>query len=209
MKRIFNFLVLISLATIIFFQVKSYRKFSTPNNYDYPINVKDIDVNYHNQKIVLEYFETATKLGNFAREQWLNHNIDVLFAEKDNPASINANITYQKMLSHTKLLEARLIQSQKLKSQGFDNEAIAYIESKGISEKQYAIHKLLAGRSFKKGDQNRVIWEIQKLINQKGNTIKIDGIFSEETELAIKKIQEQKQVYPSGILDEDFLKILL
>jgi peptidoglycan hydrolase-like protein with peptidoglycan-binding domain len=67
----------------------------------------------------------------------------------------------------------------------------------------------LAGRSFKKGDQNRVIWEIQKLINQKGNTIKIDGIFSEETELAIKKIQEQKQVYPSGILDEDFLKILL
>ncbi|MCU0439848.1 MAG: hypothetical protein MUC49_18345 [Raineya sp.] len=208
MKRIFVFLIIILLGTIVFFQVKSYRKFSSTNAYDYTINTKDIDINYYDQKLVLEYFEVGTKLGNFAREQWINHKIDVLSPENDNIQSINASQTYQKMLSRIKFIEAKLIASQKIKAQGFNNDAIAYIEKHGISEKQYAIHSITSGKTFKKGDKDIVIWEVQKLINQKGVSVQIDGFFSDETELAIKKIQEQKQVYPSGVLDESFVKLL-
>jgi|JI8StandDraft_2_1071088.scaffolds.fasta_scaffold03134_8 hypothetical protein len=208
MKRVFSLLIVILFGTLVFFQVKNYRKFSAPNAYDYVINTKDIDINYYDQKMVLEYFETATKLGNFAREQWANHGVDVLYPESDDIQSVNASGTYQRMLSRVKFLEAKLVYSQKIKAQGFNNETIAYIEKHGISEKQYAIHSMMAGKTFKKGDKDPVIWEIQKLINQKGTTIQIDGFFNDETELAIKKIQEQKQIYPSGVLDESFVKLL-
>ncbi|KOY85582.1 hypothetical protein AD998_04930 [bacterium 336/3] len=208
MKRVFTFLIILLLGVLVFFQVKNYRKFSSKNAYDYVINTKDIDINYYDSKLVLEYFETATKLGNFAREQWVNHGVDVLFPENDNIQSINASTTYQKMLSRVKFLEAKLINSQKIKAQGFNNDAIAYIEKHGISEKQYAVHSMIMGKVFKKGDRDAIIWEVQKLINQKGITILIDGFFNDETEVAIKKIQEQKQVYPSGVLDESFIKLL-
>ncbi|WP_448528729.1 hypothetical protein [Raineya sp.] len=209
MKRVIIFLFLVFLGLLTFFQYQKYRKFSYPNAYDYVINMQEIDVNYHEPALVKEYFETATHLGNFAREQWTNHGIDVLSADMEIPQAKNAAHTYQTMRARVKFLEAKLILSKKLKQQGFDNEAIAYIEKNGISEKNYALHKLLAGKTFRKGDKDRAIWEIQKLISQKWQPIQIDGVFSDETEQTIKKIQQEKQSYPSGVIDEDFLKLLL
>ncbi|PKQ67417.1 peptidoglycan-binding domain-containing protein [Raineya orbicola] len=209
MKRIVVFLILVFLGLLTFFQYQKYRKFSYPNAYDYVINTQEIDVNYHEPALVKEYFETATYLGNFAREQWTNYGIDVLSSDIEIPQAKNAAQTYQTMLARVKFLEAKLIHSKKLKQQGFDNEAIAYIEKNGISEKNYSLHKLIAGKTFRKGDKDRAIWEIQKLISQKWQAIQIDGVFSDETEQAIKKIQQEKQSYPSGIIDEDFLKLLL
>jgi hypothetical protein len=209
MKRIFIFLFLVFLGLLTFFQYQKYRKFSYPNTYDYVINTQEIDVNYYEPALVKEYFETATYLGNFAREQWTNYGIDVLSSDIEIPQAKNAAQTYQTMLARVKFLEAKLIHSKKLKQQGFDNEAIAYIEKNGISEKNYSLHKLIAGKTFRKGDKDRAIWEIQKLISQKWQAIQIDGVFSDETEQAIKKIQQEKQSYPSGIIDEDFLKLLL
>lgn len=209
MKRIVIFLIIIFLGLITFFQYKNYRKFAYPNNYDYAINMQEIDVNYHEPALVKEYFETATYLGNFAREQWSNYGIDVLAPDTKVPQAKNAAQTYQAMLARVRFLEAKLTFSKKLKQQGFDNEAIAYIEKNGISEKNYLVHKLTAGKFFQKGDKGKVIWEVQKLISQKFEPIRIDGIFNEETEQAVKKIQQQKQIYPSGIIDEEFIKLLL
>lgn len=209
MKRIVIFLFLFFLGSLTFFQYQKYRKFSYPNPYDYVINVQEIDINYHEPALVKEYFETATHLGNFAREQWSNYGIDVLSADIEIPQAKNAAHTYQTMLARVKFLETKLIHSKKLKQQGFDNEAIAYIEKNGISEKNYTLHKLMANKTFRKGDKDRVIWEIQKLISQKWQPIQIDGFFSDETEQAIKKIQQEKQSYPSGIIDHEFLKLLL
>ncbi|MCS6794756.1 MAG: peptidoglycan-binding protein [Raineya sp.] len=209
MKRIIIFLVLVFLGLLTFFQYKKFRKFSYPNSYDYVINTQEIDVNYYEPTLVKEYFETATYLGNFAREQWTNFGIDVLAPDMEIPQSKNAAQTYQTMLARVKFLEAKLINSKKLKQQGFDNEAIAYIEKNGISEKNYALHKLITGKTFRKGDKDRVIWEIQKLISQKIQPIRIDGVFSDETEQAVKKIQQEKQTYPSGVIDEEFVKLLL
>ncbi len=209
MKRIIVFLFIFFLGSIAFFQYQKYRKFSYPNAYDYVINTQEIDINYHDFALVKEYFETATYLGNFAREQWTNYGIDVLSADMEIPQAKNAAHNYQTMLARVKFLEAKLMYSKKLKQQGFDNDAIAYIEKNGISEKNYALHKLIAGKTFRKGDKDRVIWEIQKLISQKWQPIRIDGVFSDETEQAVKKIQQEKQSYPSGVIDEDFLKLLL
>ncbi|MDX1902633.1 MAG: peptidoglycan-binding protein [Thermonemataceae bacterium] len=208
MKRLFALFVVVAITVILFFEIKSYRKFSYPNSYDYVIKTKEIDINYYDSKLLLEYYNLATKVGTFAREQWSNFGIDVLSPAESTQAQ-NAAQNYQMMLARIKFIEGKLLQSQKLKSQSFDNEAIEYIEKNGISEKNYKIHKLLQKRVFKKGDEDMAVWEIQKLINAKGKTIRIDGIFNEETEQAIKDIQKEKNVYPSGLLDTDFLKLIL
>lgn len=208
MKRLIILFFVIAIGFLLYFQYVKYRKFSPPNNYDYQINTKDIDVNYYDQDKVSEYFEKATTLGNFARQQWYNYEIDVLSVD-DTPQAQNAAKQYQMLLARVKFLEAKLINSQKLKIQGFDNEAIKTIEEKKISPNNYPIVKLINGKTYKKGDKDKAIWEVQKIINEKGQKIQIDGFFSDETELAIKKIQEQAQSYPSGLIDEDFMKILL
>ncbi len=208
MKRLIILFFVIATAFLLYFQYVKYRKFSPPNHYDYDINTKEIDVNYYDQDKVSEYFEKATTIGNFAREQWYNYEIDVLSPE-NSPHAQNAAKQYQMLLARVKFLEAKLINAQKLKSQGFDNEAIKTIEEKQIAPANYRVFALIGGNTFKKGDKNKVIWEVQKIINEKGQKIQIDGFFSDETELAIKKIQEQAQTYPSGVIDEDFVKILL
>jgi len=113
------------------------------------------------------------------------------------------------MLARVKFLEAKLIASQKLKSQGYDNQAIALMEEKQIAPENLKVFLLIDGKIFKKGDENKAVWEIQKLINQKGIKIRIDGIFNEETEQAVKKLQQQADMYPSGLIDEDFVRLLL
>ena len=208
MKRLIILFFVLATAFLLYFQYVEYRKFSPPNVYDYAINTKDIDVNYYNQAAVSEYFDKATRLGNFAREQWYNYEIDVLSPE-NSPQAQNAAKFYQQMLARIKFLEALLIASQKLKSQGFDNSAIRTIEEKQISPENFRIYALINGKTLKKGDKEKVIWDIQKLINKKGFNIQVDGFFNDETELAIKKIQENNETYPSGVIDEEFITLLL
>lgn len=208
MKRIVVLFFIVSIAFLLYFQYVKYRKFSSPNDYDYKINTKDIDINYYDQTLLNEYFEKATSLGNFARQQWTNYEIDVLHPDNTTQAQ-NAALFYQQTLARVRFIEAKLIASQKLKSQGFDNNDIALIEQKNISPSNLKIYRLLGDKTYKKGDENKVIWEVQKLINQKGLNIKVDGGFSNETEQAIKTIQEKHQSYPSGIIDEEFLRLLL
>ena len=208
MKRVIILFFILATGFLLYFQYVKYRKFSPPNAYDYSINTKDIDANYYNQVILNEYFEKATRLGNFAREQWHNYEIDVLSPD-NTPQAQNASKYYQQLLTRVKFLEAKLIASQKLKSQGFDNKAIQFIEEKEIAPANLKTYWLIGDKVFRKGDKDKAIWEIQKLINQRGFNIQIDGFFSDETEQAVKKIQEKHQVYPSGIIDIDFLQVLL
>jgi murein L,D-transpeptidase YcbB/YkuD len=208
MKRIIVLFFVVATIFLLYFQYAKYRKFSYPNEYDYIINTKEIDVNYHKPELVQEYFEKAVRLGNFAREQWSNYEIDVRSPE-NTPQAQNAAKLYEQMLARVKFLEAKLIASQKLKNQGYDNQAIALIEEKQIAPENLKVFSLVGNQTFKKGDENKAIWEIQKLINQKGIKIRIDGIFNEETEQAVKKLQQQADMYPSGLIDEDFVKLLL
>jgi len=208
MKRIIVLFFIVATIFLLYFQYVKYRKFSYPNEYDYVINTKEIDVNYHKPELVQEYFEKAVRLGNFAREQWSNYEIDVRSPE-NTPQAQNAAKLYEQMLARVKFLEAKLIASQKLKNQGYDNQAIALIEEKQIAPENLKVFLLVGNQTFKKGDENKAIWEIQKLINQKGIKIQVDGIFNEETEQAVKKLQQQANMYPSGLIDEDFVRLLL
>jgi peptidoglycan hydrolase-like protein with peptidoglycan-binding domain len=209
MKRILFPLILIVLGTIGYNQYRQLRKFSPPNDYDYEAKTKAIDVNYYDRQMVERYFELCYEVGRFARQAWYNHGIDVRFPDESNPQSVQASLHYQQLLKELNILESRLMQSKELKGKGFDNQSIRYIEEQGIAPQLYRAHRLLNGKVLRRGDTSEAVWQLQKLISKQHRPIKIDGVFSQETEEAVKELQRQWGMYPSGIADSELMHRLL
>jgi hypothetical protein len=208
MKRILILVAIVCLVVIAVFQYLRYRKFNMPNNYDYKV-AENLDTNYHNQSLLVDYYTTAYQIGSLAREMWFNHGIDVMIADKGDTQSVNASLTYNQMVSKSKFLEGKLKESKRLKDLGFDNEDIKYIEENGLSEKNYKIYKLIGGKPLKNGDVSEAVWELQDLLVKAGFTIPIDGKFSDKTEGAVKEFQKAKNQYASGIADIKTVKLLV
>jgi peptidoglycan hydrolase-like protein with peptidoglycan-binding domain len=62
---------------------------------------------------------------------------------------------------------------------------------------------------LKRGDKGSDVWALQKILVYKQYEIPIDGIFSEETERAVKELQQASDHYPSGIVDEALLRVMI
>ena len=209
MKNIAILLSVVALVVIAYVQFKKHRRFSPPNEYDYVAKTDQIDANYHNQLLVTEYFETCYKIGNFARQTWYNEDIDVLTEDREVPQSTNATATYTRLRTRVGALEIRFKESKRLKSLGFDNSAIKIIEEKGLSEKNFVAFQLLNGKKIIKGQDDATVWELQKLLIAKGLSVKLDGVYNDETMNAIKEFQQKNTLYPSGIADETTINLLL
>lgn len=208
MKRLALIIIILLLIIIAFFQYKSYTRFHPPNNYDYIIN-DSIDVNYYDQKIVDEYFNESVNLGLIAREAWSNHGIDVLYPDNKEEKDIVNNYVklYKRTLSKLRQIEKRLIYSGQLKSSGYSNNEIEEIEELGINPKYYFLFKEFTV-PLRQRDRGKLVWDIQKILNQLGNQIPVDGVFGVETYDAVREVQLNNDLYPDGILDFETLRII-
>lgn len=203
MKKILFLVIVLVLGIFAYNQYKQLQRFSPPSAYDYTAKTEDIDVQYYDPQVIARYFELCYEVGRFARQAWYNHRIDVRFPDESNPQSLQAALHYQQLLVNLQQLEARLIEAKKLKQKGFDNQAIRYIEEQGIAPDMYPAHRLLKGKQLQRGDKGEAVWYLQQLISQKHAPIRVDGIFNDETEQAIKEIQRKLNRYPSGVVDID------
>ena len=50
---------------------------------------------------------------------------------------------------------------------------------------------------------------MQKLLIAKGFSVKLDGVYNDETTNAIKEFQQKNTLYPSGVADEITINLLL
>lgn len=208
MKRILILLVVLGVVIIAIFQYLNYRKFNDDGSYDYVVSDK-IDANYHDKAVLSDYYSAAYQIGSLAREAWFNHKIDVKAVDKGDVNSINASLAYNQLLIKAKLMEGKLKEAKRLKDMGFDNEAIQLIEEKGFSEKNYHAYKILEGNILKKGDKSEAVWELQRLLVAAGFDIPMDCMFSDKTEAALKEFQKSKNIFPSGIVGAQILKLLM
>lgn len=208
MKRLFYLVVIIALPLLIFFQYQSYRRFHPPVTYDYPVN-SAIDSDYHDPKLVLEYYETAEQVGNYARYCWAEHGIDVRFPDLEDQEEKAHADHYQTLKATAQYLESKLMQSATWKQEGFGNKEILQLES-GTSEAELKAEHLIHNSIVaERGDRNATVYEIQKLLEQKGYQLPIDGLFRDSTELCVRLFQEQQNLYPSGAVDKQTLSKLL
>ncbi len=208
MKRLALLILSITLPILTYFQYQKYRRFNPPVNYEYPLS-DSIDTNYHDPVTLQQYYQNVYEIGSFARSQWHHQGTDVRFPEDDDPEAKQASQYYQQLLSTTAQLEDQLIASQRLKDAGFDNQAIARIEQEGWSPQNYRLAQQQSLIGLKKGSKGSDVWNLQKLLVNKGYDIPVDGIFNEVTENAVKDLQQQNGNYPSGIVDEGLLRAMM
>ena len=105
-----------------------------------------------------------------------------------------------------------LLESKKLKVQGFTNEDVKKFVETGLGteaferqqkKKEYKKNIIASYNEYKvkKGSSNMLVYELQKLLNANGFAIKVDGVFNVETSGALKEFEEKSGFYPDGELD--------
>ena len=207
MKQLIILILVIILGLIGYSKYSQYKRFNAPEvNYKAK---KNIDINYHNKDFLLNYYEAVEDLDGYVMMQWTANNIDVRKPEDDDNETKLAINTYAEKLANVNYYEAILNQSLQLKQKGLSNDAIAFMESKGMDLETY--NRKNAYQTIKdlydpkenlyRGDKTAIIYEVQKRLTELGDSIKIDGIYRIETLNAIKSFEEKNNLLADGYLD--------
>jgi len=207
MKQIIIFLLIIILALIGYGKYSQYKRYNTPEvNYK---TDKKIDVNYHNQEFLYNYYKALEELDSYVMLQWTANGIDVRTPEDDDNQTKIAVETYAKKLAKVNYYEAILENSFNLKQKGLSNIEVKTIEEEGIDletfkeQEEFAKIKNLYNPNVNlyNGEKNAIIYEVQKRLVSLGDSIKIDGVYRIETLNAIKNFETKNNLLADGYLD--------
>lgn len=214
MKQIIIFLLIIIALLIGYGKYSQYQRYSSPEvNY---VTDKNIDVSYHNQELVMNYYEAVEALDRYVMLQWSANEIDVRTPENDDIETKVAVENYAKKLAKVHFYEAILENSNNLKEKGLDNKEIKFIENEGIDFKTYKRKlkyekiKNLFNSDVKlyNGEKNAIIYEVQKELNRKGDSVTVDGVYRFETLNAIKDFEKKNNLLADGYLDDLTLEMI-
>lgn len=208
MKRLFYIIMIIGIPVIVFFQYQKWMKFSTPNQYDYPVS-DQIDNHYFDQNLVKLYYQNCAEIGSYARSVWYTDGIDVKNYDQDDAELKNKAIYYEFLVAQTKMIEKKLEESNTLKQKGLNNQEIKTLFETGISliEQQKAeLIDSYVGVQF--GEFSQKVFEVQKKLSDLGYSLPIDGNFKNSTQETIRKFQTDNNLAPTGIIDLKTSRIL-
>ena len=207
MKQIIIFLLIIILALIGYGKYSQYKRYNTPEvNYK---TDKKIDVNYHNQEFLYNYYKALEELDSYVMLQWTANGIDVRTPEDDDNLTKIAVESYAKKLAMVNYYEAILENSFNLKQKGLSNIEVKTIEEEGIDletfkeQEEFAKIKNLYNSNVNlyNGEKSAIIFEVQKRLVSLGDSIKIDGVYRIETLNAIKNFETKNNLLADGYLD--------
>ena len=214
MKQIIIFLLVIIALGIGYGKYMQYKRYNSPE-IKYQTD-KNIDVSYHNQELLMNYYEAVEALDSYIMLQWSVNEIDVRTPEDDTIETKVAVENYAKKLAKVHYYEAILENSTKLKEKGLDNSEIKFLENQGIDLKtykrklKYSKIKNLFNSNVKlyNGEKNAIIFEVQKELNRKGDSITVDGVYRFETLNAIKDFEQKNNLLADGYLDDLTLELI-
>ena len=218
MKKIL--LVILAVIVLIFgySQYKEYQRFHPKN-----ANLKAseaIDVNYHNQETVFNYYAALEKVNNYMQMQWSANGIDVRSPENDNEQTALVIAEYGKKVAEVNYYQSILEQSKTLKSQGLDNDGIKFLETNSLSiddfnkaedkrKQKQLLLDMMPKKALFMGEKSPFVFEIQKLLVKKGYDISLDGVYQIITSDALKSFEEKNSLFPDGKIDLMTLDLLL
>jgi len=210
MKRIFYLIVIISLPILLWFQYDRYRRFNPPTDYRLELN-PGIDVNYYDPEVVLQYYKYAHESETYARYCWKKHKVDVLAPQLNNPEEQEMARIYNQIKSTASFIEQKLLASANMKSQGYSNEDIRSWETTGLSPENFMIVQILGEPEgvIRMGEEGDGVWKLQRLFHEKGYDIRVDGVFDQETLIALNQFQETRNMKVTQGVDREVLEVLL
>lgn len=203
MKQIIIFLLLCIVGLIVYGQYQKYKRFSL-SEYAYQIP-ETIDISNADRSLLLDYYEAVEAVNGYVITQWSSEEIDVRNPQSDDDEEMAAVSEYRKKLANVKFYEARLLNpSEKEKPKSELSEA---------DEKKLLISKMFnqnpSANSLRLGESSALIFEVQRLLNEKGDSLIHDGLFRTGTFNALKAFEEKNGLFPDGRLDALTLEYLL
>ena len=215
MKQIIIFLLVIIAGLIGYGKYSQYKRYNSPE-LDYK-STKNIDLNYHDQEVVMNYYSAIESLNSYIAMQWSANKIDVRTPEDDDSETKIAVEGYSKKLARVKYYEALLEESATHKENGLSNKEIKGIEIRGMDiemlenkVKMKLIKSMFdPSTAIKTKDESAFIYEVQKHLVKNGFNIKVDGIYWQETSDAIKAFEEKNQLFADGQLDALTVDLLI
>ncbi|KJD36599.1 hypothetical protein PW52_02835 [Tamlana sedimentorum] len=218
MKKILITILVVIIIIFAYNEYKDYKRFH-PETSSYK-SCDCVDLDYYNKTIVYDYFNAIENLNGYVLMQWSANEIDVKSPENDNKETEYAVNQYREKLAKIKYFEAILAQSKKLKNKGFNNADVKSFELEGLSLDAY--NKKLKAEKYKNqlmssipkenlnyGRGSAFVYEVQKILINKGYNIPLDGIFRSETRNAIIDFETKHNLFPDGQIDESTLEALL
>ena len=214
MKQLIIFLLIVIVGLIGYGKYNQYKRYNSPE-INYKTN-KNLDKEYHNQDLVLNYYEAIENLDSYTMLQWTANDIDVRTPEDDDIETKSAVEIYAKKLAKINYYEAILENSLKLKNNGLSNTEIKFLEENGIDLKTYqrrANFETIKGLfdtkvNLYKGEKDAIIYEVQKRLKELGYNLQIDGVYRIETLNAIKTFEEKNDLLADGFIDQLMLEML-
>ena len=206
MKKLFYLVIIVALPIIVFFQYQDYTRFRPEAEYDFVLN-NEVDVNYYDQALVMEYFSNAVEIGAVARRFWYGNDIDVKFPEESIQAQ-NAAALYNQLIARNTFIEGKLLRSAEFKKGGYSNDQILDLENGIDPEKRELMGQRANYLGLTTGDISSYAWNVQKQLAVKGYTLPLDGVFLTESDNALKQFQTDNGMFPSGTVDEETFEAL-
>lgn len=203
MKQIIIFLLLIIVGIMGYNLYRNYQRFNPPN-YKYQVP-EEISASTSESSVLYEYYRTVEELDAYVITQWSDDGIDVRNPGDDDAEESSAVAEYARKRAKVRFYETQLLNPAKEKQ-----------EAKALSEEEKRklliaemFHSNPGGNSLQLGDQNALVYEIQRLLIENGDSIKHDGLFRAETFNALKSYEEKNGLFPDGKLDAMTLNHLL
>jgi len=203
MKAIIIVLLAIILGIMGYNFYHTWQRFHPPN-YQYVAEV-EVPRNHIDKELLLKYHEAVEKLNGYVITQWSANDIDVRNPEDDNDATKAAVQEYASKLATVKHFEVQLLENETIVET--PQELSANEKRKELIEKMFYINPL--ANDFKLGEKSALIYEIQRILIEKGDSIEHDGLYKVETQTALKNFEAKNNLFPDGKLDALTLNALL
>ena len=154
--------------------------------------------------MLLDYYQAIESVNGYVISQWSANGIDVRNPKKDNERTKAAVSEYGNRLANVKYFEALLSSSPaKEKPEKVSEEE----QRKQIIRKQFYSNP--SQYSLNIGDQNALVYEVQRALIANGHIIEHDGLFRMESFNALKEFEKKSGLFPDGKLDALTLEQLL
>lgn len=166
------------------------------------VSISDqIDLEYHDEGLLLNYYDLTYSLNALSKKRWFTDLEDITTSKSTQPELVDIQHKYRRKKVLRDRIEAKLIQSKILKTKKqYDNFDVIQSETRH-DYKRPDIHSITHAVIYERGNKNDGVLLVQNMLSSLGYTLRLDGVYRQETENIVKQYQKDKHLIESGYVD--------
>ena len=200
MKQIGKVVGILILVYLGYLGYRTYMQGQMPQSALLAVS-EQIDSEYHNERVLLDYYDLTYSLNATAKKTWHEYLEDITNSTSVDPDFVDIQSQYQQKRIIRDRLEAKLIKSKTLKtSKQYDNFDVIQAETR----QDYIKPNVRLSKNavlYERGDVDEGVLVFQNMLSSLGYKLLLDGVFRHETEYVVKQYQKDKHLIESGYVD--------